>query len=191
MERVDNLLKLEKILNVISESIKMELEDFKALKKEELENFKKSKEEEFQRKQEEMRREFEKEMEKIKKLHDSKVSLLLSQEKSRLKSEMFSKIKEDVANFVKGLKGENRRKYLMFLFEDAKQKMGGDFKLLCRKEDIPLVKKFFKGEVGESDVDGLVLESGNMRVISDINTLLEKIEDEVMNFIDEKVGELE
>lgn len=190
MERVDNLLKLEKILNVISESIKMELEDFKALKREELESFKKSKEEEYQRKQEELRKEFEKEMGKIKKLHDSKISLLLSQEKSRLKSEMYSKIKNDVAEFVKGLKGEGRKKYLMFLFEDAKQKIDGDFKLICKKEDIPLVKEFFKGEVVEGDVDGLVLESGNMRVVSDINTLFEKIEDEVMKFIDEKVGEL-
>ncbi len=190
MERVDNLLKLEKILNVISESIKMELEDFKALKREELESFKKSKEEEYQRKQEELRKEFEKEMGKIKKLHDSKISLLLSQEKSRLKSEMYSKIKNDVAEFVKELKGEGRKKYLMFLFEDAKQKIDGDFKLICKKEDILLVKEFFKGEVVEGDVDGLVLESGNMRVVSDINTLFEKIEDEVMKFIDEKVGEL-
>lgn len=190
MEKVDNLLKLEKILNVISESIKMELEDFKSLKNEELESFKKKMEEEYKRKQEEIKKDYEKEMEKIKKLHDSKISLLLSQEKSRIKSEMYTKIKDGVAEFVKNLKGEERKKYLVFLFKDAKQKMEGDFKLLCKKDDIPLVKEFFKGEIVEADVDGLILESGNMRVVSDIDTLFEKIEDEVMKFIDEKVGEL-
>ena len=43
MERVDNLLKLEKIISLISESVRMELEDFKALKNEEFEDFKKKK----------------------------------------------------------------------------------------------------------------------------------------------------
>ena len=190
MERVDNLLKLEKIISLISESVRMELEDFKALKNEEFEDFKKKKEKEYREKKEKIRREFEKEMNKLKKLHDSKISLLLSQEKSRLKAEMFSNIREEITKLVESLEGEDRKKYLIFLFEDAKQKIEGDFKVLCKKEDIPLVKEFFGGEVLEEDVDGLILESGNMRVVADVSTLFERIESDVMNFIDEKVGEL-
>ncbi len=190
MEKLDNLLKLEKILNLISESVKTELEDFKTLKKGELEDFKRKKEEEFKSKKEAIQREFEKEREKLLRLHESKKALLLSQERSRLKSEMFSMVKQALEKFVEELEGEDRKRYLLFLFNNAKEKISGNYRVLCREKDVKLVKEFFNGEVRASDVDGIVLESGNMRVMAGMDTLLEKMEDEVMRLIDEKVGGL-
>ena len=191
MEKIDNLLKAEKLLNMIRESVEREIEDFKVLKEEELRELERKMEEEKKKEIERIEKWMRREVEKIEKFYDSKKTLFLSQERLRLKSELIEILRGKLKEILENLEGEEKEKFVLKLFEDAKGKVEGNFKVICRKGYAEVISKVFEGEVEESDdVDGVVLVSGRMRVVSNLESFLESLMDEVVKVVEEKVGDL-
>ena len=191
MEKIDNLLKAEKLLNIIRESVEREIEDFKVLKEEELRELERKIEEEKEKEIEKIEKWMRREIEKIEKFYDSKKTLYLSQERLKLKSELIEALKEKLREILENLEGEEKERFVLKLFEDAKSKVEGDFKVICKKGFAGVRSKVFEGDVEESDeVDGIVLVSGRMRVVSNIESFLESLMDEVVKVVEEKVGDL-
>jgi vacuolar-type H+-ATPase subunit E/Vma4 len=191
VEKIDNLLKLERITNIIRKSVEKELEDLRSLSKEEIRRFRGEKEKEYAEKMEELKRKFDAQEEQLKKYYESKKEMMLFQERSKLRSVMYERIENEIRNYIFGLKGENRKKLIRSLFEEARKNIEGDFRVICKEEDAGIIKEFFDGEIEVSDTGGdLILESGRMRIVVGVESILESLKDDIASFIDEKVGEL-
>ena len=194
MSGVDELLKLEKLLKIVEEDDKKEVEDIEVLSKEELKEFEAKLEREYQIKRE---RELEKpsqKMERLKKLHKSRKALLLSQMRSSLKSKLLSVLKDSLERVVSSLSDEERTRYLRYLFYRMKDEVKEGDTLVCAEGDLERVKKFYKGEVRESSELKnelmVVSKDGRYRVVAGLDDILEDVAPVVGEMLDEKAGDM-
>ena len=194
MSGVDELLKLEKLLKIVEEDVKKELEDIEVLSKEELKEFEEKLEEEFKIKREEALEKHSQEMERLKKLHESRKALLLSQMRSSLKSELLGALKDSLERVVSSLDDEERTRYLRYLFDRMKDEVREGDALVCAEGDLERVKRFYEGEVRESgDLKNelmVISKDGRYRVVAGLDDILEDIAPVVGEMLDGKAGDM-
>jgi len=194
MSGVDELLKLEKLLKIVEEDVRKELEDYEVLVREDYENYEVRVKREYESKKEELTEKHDEKIALLKNSHESKKALLLSQMRSSLKSELLRILKGAVKRVVKSLDDDMREKYLEYLFNDLKDQLREGRILMCSKGDSKRVKMFYRGDLKESEdiEDGLMVvsEDGKYRVLSDLNFFLEKLMGDFGRIVDEKAGDL-
>jgi len=192
VDEVGGLLKLEKLISMIRESAKREVEDLKAILHEELENFAKEKEEEKRREIERLEREFEEEKKKLEKLYSSKKSLFLLQKRSELKARVSEILKSEIEKLLLSLDETSRKKLFEKLFREAAEKVEGDFEVLCPKKDTRILREITgKDPIETDEIEwGFILSKGRMRIVVNIQSVLENLESEIYRVAEEKAGDL-
>ncbi len=194
MSGVDELLKLEKLLKIVEEDVRKELEDYEVLVREDYEDYEVRVKREYESKKEELTEKHDEKIALLKNSHESKKALLLSQMRSSLKSELLKILRVAVKRVVKSLDNDMREKYLEYLFNDLKDQLREGRILMCSKGDSKRVKMFYSGDLKESEdiEDGLMVvsEDGKYRVLSDLNFFLEKLMGDFGRIVDEKAGDL-
>ena len=186
--------KLEALLKIIEDGKKRGMEELKALveneKKERLKKIEKWLDEEKEKLKTLLEREKDRTQRRISSMKES----ILTREKALLKSEIVGILKEEIKKELLDGDRELRKKYLQLLFEEARKEMSSEYVLYCRRKDLEIIKEFYDGEIHVSrSVDGgIVLQSkdGRMRVVADIDYLMDRMEGLISDVADRKAGEL-
>ncbi len=185
MEEVDELIKVERILSIVDEEMRKEIEDEKVLAEEELESFKKRLEAEFERKRSELEKWFRDERKKLEKFYQSKKRAIENRYRSMLKSRLFEIAGERIKELVLG--DENIRKaFLKRAIDKLRAFHTTGMRIVCFSEDEGLIREFFDGEVdpsGDPHSVRLVSNDGKLSLVYS----LDEFTDEVLKVLGETI----
>ena len=185
--------KLEALLKIIEERKNKEIEDLKIILESEHKKKLEELRSEYEKKMKDLEEEFQKEKEQVKKLLENTLAAIYIREKNALKSELYKRIVDAVKDALKNADFDFRKRYLERLYKDAVEEMDEEFYLVCRKEDVDVVKSFYNGEIKVEDIEGgiiLVGKESNVRVVADLDMFVERISRIINEIVERKAGEL-
>ncbi len=185
---------IERLIRIIEEGKKKKIEEINALLEEEFKEKMKNLEENYEKEKEKLQAEYSEEKRRLEEYRTSMHKSVYSKERALLKSKMVEVLKEKIKEILKNAPIEKRRLYLEFLYTEAVREMDDDYYVLCRKEDVELVKGFCDKPIEPSDeVDGgliIVSTDGRLRIIATLDVFLEKLEGLMNEIAERRAGDL-